>query len=68
MLENIPNTVESLQKELAEALASYKREHMAHSVTLSQLESARTTATMWESMFNSERKASDALYALIKSR
>lgn len=38
---NEQNTLESLQIQLKEALASYKREHIAHSVTLRALEVVR---------------------------
>jgi hypothetical protein len=41
MINDEQNMLASLQNQLAEALASYKREHMAHSVTLQQLEAAR---------------------------
>jgi hypothetical protein len=41
MINDEQNMLASLQNQLAESLASYKREHMAHSVTLQQLEAAR---------------------------
>ena len=38
---SLQNEVLSLQNQLADALASYKREHMSHSVTLRALEVVR---------------------------